>query len=153
MENTPTETPLLEDVHSLRFPEETRLEWFVCDNEDLPPKSTLESRRQWYHDGNQVKADLSWEKRLMPAHCIRNRHIDAINRDLDAALNDDSKTAKDALRLQREKEICKTWGEQEWYEQALKNLDKRVASGEPDKPLIRAALNQKISEHAEKAGN
>ena len=120
------------------------LEWFVCNNSDLPQKSQMESRVQWYHDGNIVKVDSEWLIRIMPIQLIRKKHQAGCDKKIDAELAKENPDVITIAKLQREKEKCKGWTENEWYEQALKNIDERVADGEADKPLIRKKLTEKI---------
>lgn len=128
------------------------LEWFMCDNDDLPPKSTLESRKQWYHDGNTVKADLSWEIRLMPDQLIKRKHIKRLQAQIGQELEKENPDPVALVKLQRKCDQCKEKkaGNQNedayWLEVAQANLDERAAKGESDKPLIREKLTAKLKE-------
>lgn len=131
------------------------LEWFVCDNDDLPPKSTLESRKQWYHEGNTVKADLNWEIRLMPDQLIKRKHIKRLQAQIDEELKKENPDPIALMKLQRKCEQCKDKkaGNQNedsyWLEIAQANLEERITKGESDKPLIQKKLQAKIKELSE----
>lgn len=126
--------------------------WFVCDNDDLPAKSSLESRKQWYHDGDSVKADLTWEVREMPDQIIKKKHLKKLCELIDSELATEVPDPIALLKCQREHDkakAVKAEGQNEnpfWIEVALKNLDARVANGESDKPVIREKLIAKIQE-------
>jgi len=128
------------------------LEWFVCDNNELPSKSTLESRKQWYHDGNTVKADLSWEIRLMPDQLIKRKHIKRLQAQIDEELSKENSDPIALMKLQRKCDQCKEKKagphneDVFWLEIAKINLDERVAKGEEDKLVIREKLQDKIQE-------
>lgn len=134
-------------------------DWFVCENDDLPKKSEIESRKQLYHDGYAVKIDTDWSRRLMPAHCVRKRHLAIFDKEIDAELNGQDVDIKKISNVQRQREMvqikrctcplvardtcaCTCGYELFWAETALQNLDKRVAKGESDKPVIREKLQQ-----------
>lgn len=121
------------------------LSWFFCESENLPDKKALESRAQWYWDGDQVKVDDQWEFVLMPTAIIKKKHIARLNNIIDEAIADPDET-RIALRTLREREKCASWDEKQWYDQALINLDDRVAKGELDKPVIRQKLQAKVNE-------
>lgn len=126
------------------------LKWFACDNNDLPAKSAMESRKQWYHDGDKVKVDTNWELRVMPDHLIKKKQLKKLAAKLDQCI--DSGDALEALKAHRDHEKCKTMEagihneDKVWTELALANLDKRVADGQADKPVIREKLLKKIKE-------
>ena len=126
-------------------------EWFICDHSNLPSKLEMESRKQWYHDGNVVKCDKDWIIRLMPDQLIKRKHIKRIQAKIDAELEKEAPDSVALIRLQRDCDKCgeiKAGPQNEnklWSEIALQNLDERVANGEPDKPLIRQKLMEKIN--------
>lgn len=115
-------------------------EWFVTDQ--AIDKSDLESRTQLYWDGDEVKKDLLWEKRLMPSFLVKKKHIKSVNEKIDSELAKDESDVISALKLQREKEKCENEKcELFWAEKALEGLDR----AEVDKPVIRQKLEEKIT--------
>lgn len=139
--------------------------WFICDSTEIQNLSNRESRKQLYHDGDTVKVDKNWGIRLMPSHCIKSRHIESIDTRIDALLSSNVTDPMEVVKYQREKEkclnvkckcprelrllACECGHDEFWYDIALKNLDKRVAKGESDKPLIRQKLNKQIKKFKE----
>lgn len=119
-------------------------EWFWQD--ESIDKSSIESRKQLYHDGNSVKADSDWSVRIMPDQLIKQKHIKALNAELDTHLDNDD--ALNALKKQREIEKAKVikagWHNEEcfWAEKALQGLSR----ASKDKPIIREKLERIISE-------
>jgi len=102
---------------------------------------------QLYLENDHVLADTNWERCLMPARAIRARHVKRVIAQRNALLEQSDPDAIKVLRLQMEMEKAKSWTDIEWYGQALKNLDRRVqVEGEPDKPVIREKLKQKIAQ-------
>lgn len=119
--------------------------WFLTSEENI--KDGLESREQLYHDGtDEIKKDLNWQNRLMPSFLIKKKHIKKENEKLDAMLNADIKDPIEIIKLNREIEKVKSFTDKQIYEQALINLDARVAANEPDKPKIRQKIQQKITD-------
>lgn len=104
----------------------------------------------YYFDGavkeENLKQDVSWEKCLMPSYLIRGKHISKLEKTLDNLISNNISDPLEILKLQREKEKSLKFSKEEWHEQALKNLDARVANGEPDKPVIREKLLAKIEQ-------
>lgn len=135
----------LEKCKAIRHHIERGLEWFICDHVELPSKKTHESRKQWYHDGNTVKVDHNWEKRLMPPHCIKSRHLGKTNLKLEAEISKGKPDTIVISGLILEKEKCQSMTELDWYGKALENLNQRVSVGETDKPIIRQKLMEKLN--------
>lgn len=131
---------------------EQGLEWFLCDNDDLPSKEGLESRKQLYHDGNSVKVDTDWSIRLMPDQLIKKKYLKKLSEKIDAELDSNVQDPINVIKLQRQYEVCKSKKagihneDCFWTELALDSLDSRVTGGESDKPKIREKLNAKIQE-------
>lgn len=114
---------------------------------DLPPR---EHREKWYpdfeHPTEKIKIDHNWERKLMPLHHIKNKHTTNIITELDNELNKKNPDTIRALRFYVEHEKSKKLSEKEWYEQAIINLDAKVAKGEADKPIVREKLLAKIQQ-------
>lgn len=123
------------------------LQGIELEESDLPAHEYHESL---YFDGDcikeNLKVDTSWEVQLMPEGLIKEKHLTRVNTKLDQELNKQTPSLLDVVKLQRKKEKAKDFKTKEWYQQALANLDERVANGEPDKPLIRQKLQEKINE-------
>lgn len=131
---------------------EQGLEWFLCDNDNLPSKEGLESRKQLYHDGDSVKVDTDWSVRLMPDQLIKKKHLKKLSEKIDAELDSNVQDPINVIKLQRQYEFCKSKKagvhneDNFWSELALENLDARVENGESDKKTIRKKLKEKIKE-------
>lgn len=138
---------------------ENGFHWSVLDKR--VDKSDIETREQLYWeekpDGTTlVKKDYDWAVKLMPEHIIKKRHLKRLQKELDDELEKPSPDAVALIKKQRECDKCRDMkaGNQNedpyWIEVALKNLDKRVSGGEPDKPEIRKKLQDKLKELKEK---
>jgi hypothetical protein len=125
-------------------------EWFVTDQ--IIDKSDLESRKQLYWEGTEVKKDLAWEKRLMPDQLIKRKAISNIESDIDIEIDKPIPDSVKLVKLQRDKEKLskiKAGPHNEdviWLNKAIEGLDRKVADGESDKPEIRQKLADKIAE-------
>ena len=110
-------------IHGVKF---NNKELHDIEDVDLPDRA---DRLKWYPDfsdeSQKIKIDHNWERKLMPLHIIKQKHMDKVT-----SFEDHKKVAK--------------MTDKEWLEQALKNLDDKVAKGEPDKPIIRQKLLSKI---------
>lgn len=127
---------------NVKFPEHTKgLEYIDLKASDVPVSNSRTGNYQEmiHFDGSckkeNLKQDKNWEAVLMPTFLIQQKHYARVNKKINS---------ESVFSYQLEKEKCKNWSEYEWYEQALKNLDERVADGEPDKPQIREKLKAKI---------
>lgn len=120
------------------------------EKDKIPQLSPGESSHQYYFDGDMkienLKIDKDWKICLMSRNIIKQKHLKNLNDKIDKELEKQNSDPIQIAKLQREKEKCQTFSEREWYEQALKNLDERVAGGEEDKPIIRKKLEDKIKE-------
>ena len=107
-----------------------------------------EYHEQLYCDGpcavGNFRVDTQWTCQVMPTFLVKKKHLHTLNARLDALLAENVPDVMEVVRLQRERETCKAWSDAQWHEQALKNLDARVAGGEPDKPAIRKKLQQQL---------
>ncbi len=103
-------------------------EMFDIHHDELPAR---EDRNKWYpdfeHPTEKIKVDHNWERKIMPVDIIKQKHMDKIT-----SFEDHKKAEK--------------FTDKEWMQQALKNLDDKVAKGEADKPMIRAKLTAKIQQ-------
>lgn len=126
------------------------LDFITLDDSEIHPSdSTIGDYHEMIHfDGEckkeNLKQDKSWEVRLMPEFLIKEKHHARLDSKIDAELEKESPDVIALMKLQREKDTSKKWDEKKWYEQALKNLDERVAGGEADKIKIRSAIDKKI---------
>lgn len=127
-------------------------DYFVTDMKNIPSKKGIESRKQLYHDGDEVKFDSKWEYRLMPDQLIKSKHITRLNSKLDKLLSSKNADPIEALRIAREIEKHKAVAagphntDLHWLKVADSNLDERVKSGESDKPKIRKAIKAKLED-------
>lgn len=123
---------------------EQGFEWFWQDEQ--VDKSDIESRKQLYHDGNQIKKDLSWEIKLMPDQLIKKKHTRALNAELEIHLSNND--TLNALKKQREIEKIKDIKagphneDSFWLQKSLDGLSRASI----DKPIIRKKLQDKIAE-------
>ncbi|NIQ92437.1 MAG: hypothetical protein GWN93_27030 [Deltaproteobacteria bacterium] len=121
-------------------------EWFLYDGEI--DKSDLESRKQLYWEGDEIKKDYAWEKRLMPNQLIKRKHIKRLRKKVGDELARTSPNPIDAIAKLLELDECRiekagTSNEELfWVEKAVANLDE---DGH-DKPEIRKKLQDKIKE-------
>lgn len=142
------------------------LPYIIVSEEQLPN----ESSGNFYHEQVYVNGVLSienlvvdsaWTERLMPNFLIRKNRINKINAIIDAELNTVDPDMAEIMRKTREKEILldynrwesknltltqKNNNDLQMAQLALSELDARVANGEPDKPVIRQKLEQKIQD-------
>jgi len=117
--------------------------WFPINFEvwkSIKSHPNLETREQIYYDGNNLKIDLPWEIMLMPLQVIKDRHIKKLNQKIQDQLNSANHDVIKILTLNQEKDVCKSWDDLRWDQQALINLDERVSDGDEDKPNIREQL-------------
>lgn len=125
-------------------------EWFITD--EHIDKSDLESRKQLYCDGQKIKKDLEWKIRLMPDQLIKRKHLNKLHSKIDEELEKQNPDSIALMKLHQEREFwkskkCGAHNDcKETSKLALKNLDKKVSDGEPDKPVIRQKLLAKIAE-------
>ena len=116
-------------------------DWFVTDQEI--DKSDMESRKQLYLDGETIKKDLTWEKRLMPDHIIKKRELSKLNDKIKLELDPAKKIG---LFLELEEMKKKKAGSHNedvfWSEIALAGLE----TASMDKPDIKKKLQDKIKE-------
>lgn len=115
-----------------------------------PDYSKGEEDEMLYFDGElkkeNLKKDLTFEIQLMRSETIKKKYLKKLNEKLDSELNKSIPDPILILKTQREKEKSKDWTEDQWYQQAIKNLDERVIGGESDKPIIRQKILNKIRE-------
>lgn len=135
--------PFSEEVSLKKYLSEGH-SYFLCSDDEIPSKLNLESRKQLYHDGDAIKIDSAWEVRIMPTALIKQKHHAKLDTKLDAELEKPSPDIVSLMKMQREKDASKNWTDEEWHLQALKNLDEKVQKGEPDKPVIRKKLQEKL---------
>jgi hypothetical protein len=125
-------------------------EWFATDQ--VIDKSDLESRKQLYWEGTEVKKDYEWNKRLMPDQLIKRKAINYIDSEMDKEIEKSTPDVVVLMKFQRDKDKLskiKAGSDNEdpiWIEKAIEGLDRKVADGEPDKPEIRIKLQNKLGE-------
>lgn len=115
--------------------------FFEMEQSDFPDKSKLESRCQLYHEGDSIKIDSAWERRVMPCQLIKSKEIKYQTALIDAELAKEAPDAVELVRAQRKIEQVKTMTDVETYEMAIENL----ARAEVAKPEIEAKLQEKVS--------
>ena len=120
------------------------LEFVIMDEADLPPSNseTGNFHEMIHFDGEvskeNLKQDKAWEKCLMPAFMIREKHLARLKRKIsESRLNSGL-----AFEYYLEHEGCKGWDEHQLYRQALENLDEDGL----EKPVVREKLNAKLKE-------
>jgi hypothetical protein len=137
----------------------------VCNDSDIPSTSDSVLLEQIYVSGEftlqNILIDSTWDNRLMPNFLIRKKRIEKIGTFLSTEL---AKTSPDLTEVMK-KNLEKTnlsnpsiWigpnltqqqisaNDLQMAQLALSELDARVANGEPDKPVIRQKLEQKIQD-------
>lgn len=135
-----------------RVPEDLKdLPFIVAEDSEIPrcDSSTGDYPEMLYFDGDcepaNLKQDREWNVCLMPSFLIRQKHIARLNERLDAELAKGSAADPvEVIRCIRQKEKCAGLSDKDWLEQALMNLNARVAGDEPDKPVIREKLVKKL---------
>jgi len=125
------------------------LEYILIKMSEFPEMDGIE---KLYFDGGvkkeNLKTDHNYEFKLMTHFKIKFDHIDKLEKDIDSELDknnpDMTLVLKNKIKIEKLKsgEI----GKLEIYKIALDNLDKRVADGKPDKPIVRKKLQDKIKE-------
>lgn len=119
---------------------------FVDLNENEIP-TNIDPDIPLFFDGLNIKRDIGFENYLMRLPILEKKHLKILNNKIKDEFNKEKIADPVKLvRLQWERDDCKNWTTKQWYEQALKNLDERVAGGESDKPVIREKLLAKIEE-------
>lgn len=122
--------------------------YWIVDKKDLPNLNEMENHFQGYYDetDGRYKIDIGWDRQLMPYWSIRNRYLSKLNQSLNDEL---ALEAPDPVKVVKMKHSFDSLRKDAnigfWYQKALEGLDDRVLNGEPDKPLIRSKLMQKIS--------
>jgi hypothetical protein len=116
---------------------------------DFPATNHID---KWYLDGNgNIQVDTSWDMKLMPKQLIHSKNIVLKNSIIDSELDNETPDLLKIIRASRSIDKVKSEAragsvETKYiYEQALANLDARVANGEPDKAVIRQKLEAKIA--------
>ena len=109
-------------------------------------KSDIESRKQLYHDGNEIKKDLLWEKRLMPDNLVKRKHVQycekCFKENVEAGKLDQAlRFMADLNDAKREKASGHNQSKY-WADKALAGLKR----AEKDKPKIKAQLEKIKSE-------
>lgn len=107
---------------------------------------------KWYLDNNgDIQVDTNWDMKLMPKPLIHSKNVVLKNQIIDSELESEEPDLIKIIRASRSIEKVKSKakiGVQDSkyiYEEALANLDDRVANGEPDKAVIRQKLEAKIA--------
>lgn len=147
-----------EDIEQCRRPnlekygiESSQVEFIFMEEKDLPisDSKTGNYHEMIYFDGEckkeNLKQDKEWKACLMPIFLIKQKHLAKLNTIIDEAISDPDET-RIALKTLRDREMCESWNDKKWYEQALINLDDRVDGGEEDKPVIRQKITAKLVE-------
>lgn len=137
----------------------------VCNDSDIPNTSDSVLLEQIYVSGEfttqNILVDSTWDNRLMPNFLIRKKRVEKIDEFLSAELAKISPDMIEVMRKNLEKSNLlntKVWigpnltqqqisaNDLQMAQLALSELDARVANGEPDKPVIRQKLEQKIQD-------
>lgn len=156
------ESHMTNDPYKDLLPERLKDLPFILIDEEHPAIQRLRSDRdldildnnklsmdKMYFDGDahidNLKVDDNWEVLLMPLPIVKAKHIAKINAEIDAELALETPDAVLVSKKQRELEKSRNYPDPSWYPIALANLDARVTKGEPDKPVIRQKLIDKIS--------
>jgi hypothetical protein len=119
------------------------------DDSDLPEERA--SRDQWFPDFEEngepmVKVDTDWSVKLMKPHIIKQDIIKSQKEIIDEELEKGLPDIVVLTKAQRRIEKVKGMVDQELFQEALNELDKRVANGKSDKVEIRAKLESKLRE-------
>jgi len=131
------------------FPDEFKSLPFIDVDENEVPASDSDSEQyheQIYFKGDckkeNLKVDKDWNTLVMPDFLIKKKTVERLSKEIDE-INDPSILIKKSRELKEiERKEAGTGNENFWLEKALEGLDKKVASGEADKPVVR----QKITE-------
>lgn len=129
-------------------PVEKYKDWdmIIANSDDIPVTDNLE---KLYFDGPTVvenlRSDNNFDKVLMRPHEIRKRYLKKQEDIIDAELAKETPDGVIIARANREKEKAKSYPDPSWYPIALSGLDERIGAGDPDKPLIRQKLQDKIN--------
>lgn len=132
----------------LALKKEINPNWFITDQ--LIDKSDLESHKQLYVESGttEIKKDLGWEVMLMPDQLIKQKHLKAIQKEIDLELES---TDPDILKiLKKQSEIKKLQQEPAendnsssfWIQKAIDGL----ARASKPKPQIEEKLAAKLEE-------
>ena len=154
-------TKYRDNIDKCRFPSETNgLAYIDVEISELKKFESKDSYHEMiYFDGdcniNNLKQDKSWENCLMPTFLLRKKGIARNIKDVEVELEKKKpstvKLAKLQYKLTKLKKMVPT--EQHntfWVREALDGLDKRVAEGKPDKPIIRNKLEEKLKKFTKK---
>lgn len=129
---------------------EQGLEWFICDNSELPKKTELESNQQLYCEDNKVLIDTEWSKMLMPEHLIKTKIIKRKKNDLESEL---LKEDIDPIKIIKINQEILSYQETPAYGTKLTNAHKifwaelalvGLLRADKEKPIIKEKLEEKI---------
>ena len=116
---------------------------------DFPATNHID---KWYLDNNgDIQVDTNWDIKLMPKPLIHSKNVVLKNQIIDSELENEEPDLIKIIRASRSIEKVKSQAKigaqdsKNIYEEALANLDDRVANGEQDKPVIRQKLEAKIA--------
>ena len=124
------------------------LPWVVMDKSDIPPKTSVATREQFYWDGDEIKVDTDFSVVLMHDHTIKKKHLTHLNSQIDAELAKQTPNVVELIRLQREYQTVKerkTSGYNKdpfWINIALASLSR----SQKDTTIIEQKLQQKKQE-------
>ena len=142
----------------IKYYTDNGVEVCFCNKSELPDLKKIESRKQLFHDGNNVKVDVAWEKNLMPDQLIKRKHLKKLH---DKIREELSKESPDTIKISKFQHEYADHSnikagihneDSHWAELSLKKLDEKVANGEPDKPIIREKLLGKINQLKQEKG-
>lgn len=137
---------------------------FIPELKTIPYKDVLEDDilkyaapdivfDQFYIEDNSphgdIKIDRDWEILVKPSALIKRELINDLKDEIDKELIKESFDIVKISKLEssiRKSISNKNMNSVEWLEKALEGLDKRVASGKPDKPIVREKILKKIEE-------
>lgn len=128
---------------------------------DIPKGVSIEQMYPDFEENGEpyIKVDHDWSIKMMPDILIKKKREEKLKDEIKSEISKDSPdpllVVKKRQELDESKENIANKGYNEsvyWAEKALEGLDARVKGGEPDKPVIRKKLQDKLQELKSKEG-
>lgn len=122
--------------------DENKVSFMTVDNSLISEKSTA----KLYVEDGVLKKDSNYDKRLMKTNEIVFKQKNKLNLEIDEEL---SKENPSIITIEKKKldlvKLDNEFSSENIFQIALDGLDARVAKGEPDKPIIRQKLQEKVA--------
>ena len=119
-------------------------EKIIMEDTDIPEVMI----EQLYFEGKDLKADTSWEKKLMPDFLIRKKRLEDIETELDSEVDLETPDVVKITKLAREKEklLAKKLEPGNTDVEILQLAQADLAKSGKSKPTIENTLMEKIQE-------